>query len=319
MRVTGIVTLVATVLMCLGGIAQAQEYSIFEIQHTTDPDGNSPLVDQVVDCVGGIVVAKNPGYKGRVFLQDPARRRSWGGIVVKDWEDGELFDNVEIGDWVSLDNVGVEEYRGNTLLQYNKGWYPDVSFTVESQGNTLPRIVTVPMFKIPAPVYSPDDGGWYVENHRAERYESMRIRVWFVTVTDLDLGKADDCYNLQNWWGRNTWVTDYMNEDLEPPNLYHEYVILGQRFWTISGVFEQYTKLSSGWDYYQLCTLFTSDLVRRCGSSGLKVAPLSAELKMEAASTMRAEAAQTVLELQALDSEEATTAVVKEQLRAPKD
>ena len=45
-----------------------------------------------------------------------------------------------------------------------------------------------------------------------------------------------------------------MNDDLLPPALYLPQIVTGQNFCSVSGILEQYTKLSDGWDYYQLLT-----------------------------------------------------------------
>jgi hypothetical protein len=56
-----------------------------------------------------------------------------------------------------------------------------------------------------------------------------------------------------------------MNADVDPWG-YHPYVSRGQHFCAVAGTFEQYTKLSDGWDYYQLITMKTADLVI-CGDA----------------------------------------------------
>jgi hypothetical protein len=120
-------------------------------------------------------------------------------------------------------------------------------------------VLMVSVADIPAPLYDPNDDGWYVENHAAEKYESMRLLVRGVTVTEMDLGKAVDNYNLQDADDANCWASDYMNEEVEPSD-YHRFVSVGQHFCGVSGVFEQYTNYSTGWDYYQLLTLTSADL-----------------------------------------------------------
>ena len=42
---------------------QAQPYSIYDIQYTTNADGISDYVDMVLDCTGGIVIHKFDGWK----------------------------------------------------------------------------------------------------------------------------------------------------------------------------------------------------------------------------------------------------------------
>ncbi|HUU95683.1 MAG TPA: hypothetical protein VM487_08075 [Phycisphaerae bacterium] len=251
----------ATMIISLAALVAegaAQSLTIYEIQFTEDEDGDSYYNNTVVDCAGGICAGKYPGSRPRLILQDPNFPDGWGGIQVKDWTFGDLFDNVEIGDWVSLTNMLVEEFRGTTFLQWQTAYDP--GFTIVSQNNPLPPYLPVSVSDIPAPVYDPNDDGWYVENHDAEPYESMRLIVWDVTVTALDLGKEADNYNLEDANGNSCWVADYMNVDVPPGDKYHPFVSMGQHFCAVSGVFEQYTRLTYGWDYYQLVTLSSEDL-----------------------------------------------------------
>jgi hypothetical protein len=235
-----------------------QALSIYELQYTENDDGSSYYDGAVIDCAGGICVDRYPGSRPRLVLQDPNNPDGWGGIQVKDWTAGDLFDNVAIGDWVSLTNMLVEEFRGTTFLQWQTAYNP--GFTIVSQNNPLPAHLPVAVCDIPAPAYDPDDDGWYVENHDAEPYESMRLIVRDVTVTAMGLGKASDNYNLEDGAGDGCWATDYMNVDMPPEDDYHPFVSIGRHFCSVSGVFEQYTRLSYGWDYYQLVTLSSADL-----------------------------------------------------------
>ena len=235
---------------------RGQALSIYEIQsHTTDGDASVYDCD-VVDCTGGIVVAKFAGSRPRIVLQDPGYL-TYAAIQVKDWTVGDLFDYVHLGDWVSVSNVLVEEFRGGTFLEWQSTH--DSSFTIVSQDNPLPEPMLVSVSEIPAPLYDPIDDGWYVENHDAECYESMRLVVRDLTVTAKGLGKAVDNYNLQTPDEDDCWAADYMNNECEPSG-YHRFVTTGQHFCAVAGVFEQYTNLSNGWDYYQLITTKTVDL-----------------------------------------------------------
>lgn len=241
--------------------------TIYQIQSDTQ-DGDASMLDaEIVDCLGGVVVAKLETTRPRLILQDPDYPDGWGGIQVKDPGEVGAFDGVEVGDWVSLTNVQVEEFRGTTFLQ----WYADndPSLTVKSRSNPLPPPIEVSVGDIPAPLYEPNDpNGWYVENHDAEPYESMRLIVRDVVVTENGLGKGNppDNYRLQHDPndpnGASCWASDYSNTDIDPDpdNPYHPFVDVGRQFCGITGVFEQYTKLSTGWDYYQLITLSSADL-----------------------------------------------------------
>jgi hypothetical protein len=249
---------IAVVAAALARDAAAQALSIYEIQYTEDPNGVSPYDGSIVDCSGGICVAKCPGYRLRLILQDPNCPDGWGGIQVNDWMyPYDLFYEVQIGDWIEFTNLRVEEFRGTTVLQRESDNDPE--YTIVSHDNPLPPVAMVSVSDIPAPLYDPGDDAWYVENHDAERYESMRLLVRDITVTEMDLGKAVDNYNLEDADGADCWASDYLNEEVEPSD-YHRFVSVGQHFCGISGIFEQYTNYSTGWDYYQLLTLTSADL-----------------------------------------------------------
>ncbi|MBN1456434.1 MAG: hypothetical protein JW912_01110 [Sedimentisphaerales bacterium] len=249
--------------------------TIFDIQYSTDPDGSSPKNGEVIDCVGGVVVHKRIESKPRLILYDPIIRDvnvqgdagCWSAIQVKDWFYYGSFNDVAVGDWVEFYNVTVEEFRGTTFLQY---WLdnPDDSvpgFTIVSSNNSVPDPVKVNLNEITSPVE--DVGGpgdWYVNDHWAEKYESMRLEIKDVVITDMDNGKADDNYTLQSAAELNDpnfscWAADYMNVDKIGD--YHPYVEIGQHFCTVRGIFEQYTNLVEGWDYYQLLTTDTGDFL----------------------------------------------------------
>ena len=257
------ISIVVLALLSQAGYLMADDdpnLSIFDIQYTTDPTGDSPYAGRIVDCLGGIVTHKFAGYRPKLTLYDPCRPDCWGGIQVKDWiSPFDMFNSVQVGDWVSFENVLVEEYRGNTMLQYQIGYSPE--FTVVSTGNPMPMPLRVNLDEITSPREGPP-GDWYMEDHRAEKYEHLWLRVEKITVTRIDLGKADDNYVLQsfeypsdpNW---SCWAADYMNVDTIGD--YHPYVELGSRFCAIEGILEQYTKTSNGWDYYQLLTTTTDD------------------------------------------------------------
>jgi hypothetical protein len=248
MRPTAVIVGVSA-LMGTGDL-RAQPLTIYQIQsETVDGDATSHA-GTVVDCAGGVVVGKFRGYRPRIIIQDPAYPHEWGGIQVKDWiyESGTgewaLFDNVEIGDWVSLTNVLVEEFVGNTMLQYQV--YYDPGFVIESQGNPLPDPVLVNVADVLHPL----------DHDATERYEGMVVTLHDVHVGQMDLGKADDNYELVQG-GHVAWGTDYMNVDAGAP--YDPRIETGVNLSRITGVLEQYT--SGQWDYYQLCTRSAADVV----------------------------------------------------------
>lgn len=256
--VRGPVWLPAVVGLCVA--APAQPLSIHQIQYTTDPEGHSAYAGQVVDCAGGIVVAKFAGTRPRLVVQDPAYPDGWGGIQVKDWiYPYQMYNDAQVGDWITFTNLLVEEYRGTTTLQRQAAYNP--GYQIVSHGQPLPPARLIDVGAIAAPVYGihPVYGeGWYVADHGAEYLESMRVIVRGVEVTERDLGKAVDNYNLRGAGG-DCWASDYMNIDAKPA-VYHPFVVVGQHFCAVGGILEQYTYLQDGWDYYQLLTLATPDL-----------------------------------------------------------
>ena len=238
--------------------APGQVLTIRDVQYTVNSNGASDHDGEVIDCTGGIVVAKFAGYRPRLVLQVPNDPDGWGAIQAKDWiYPFDMFNTVQAGDWVEFTNMLVEEYVGTTFLQRQATYNP--TFTVVSQGNPLPPPILISVSDVPAPVYDPVLQGWYVDNHDAEPYESMRIIVRDVTVTAMDLGKAVDNYRLENAQGEACWAADYMNEDAYP-DVYHPFVSLGRHFCAVVGVFEQYTHLATRWDYYQLLPQTSADL-----------------------------------------------------------
>jgi hypothetical protein len=241
--------------------------SIYDLQYQSDPeDLNSPHVGEDVNCIGGIVIHKFPGSKPKVTLYDPAYSDGWGGIVVKDFTNDKIFyhaNDVNVGVWVSLKYTTVEEFNGNTQLKFES----KSRFNIESIGNALPEPISIEPNDIMAPLEQTSPEGWLVENHNAEKYEAMLVRVENVIVTDKDNGKASDNYTLQSSAYPNDpnfscWAADYMNEEVEEDD-YHRFVDLGRRFCSVTGIIEQYKGYKNyyEWDYYQLLTTATEDFL----------------------------------------------------------
>jgi len=235
---------------------QADALSIYEIQFTTDADGTSPQNGNIVDCTGGIVTHIRSGGRPRLIIQDPNYSDGWGAIQVKGWA-SDAFNNIVIGDWVSLTNVLVEENRGTTFLQYQTE--NDPNLTIVSRNNKVPRPLVVTIDEISAPSEGVDT--WVIPNKTAEKYESMLIKVTNVHISDAGYGKAFDNYVLTSNIDPSLtcWVSDYMNTDKEKGLIYHPYVEIGQNFCGVSGILEQYTGESEGifYDYYQSLTTNT--------------------------------------------------------------
>ena len=254
MKKTITISITAMVLLGMANGLLAEDLSIYDIQYTTNADGTSPEVGNIVDCSGGIVIHKYAGYSPKLTLYDPANPDGWGGLVVKDFTGTDAFSGVNVGDWLSFTNTLVEEEgsRGNTQLAYESG-----SDFIVGDNYPIPDAISVTCADIAAPVEGPV-GEWHVLDHNAEMYEAMYLQVEDVTVVDMGLGKADDIYALQDQTGQ-CWASDYMNIDAGGP--YHPLIETGNQLQSVSGILEQYTKLSSGWDYYQLLTTCNGDIV----------------------------------------------------------
>jgi hypothetical protein len=250
----------AVVFTALFGFTQminAEVLSIYDIQYTTDPAGASLYDGSVVNCTGGIVIHIRPGPPAKLTLYDPNHPDEWGGIMAKDPEGVGVFTDVNVGDWVSFYNFEVEDYRGTTFLQYYEE--NDPCYTIISRDNPLPVPLTVQVGQIKAPVEGEME--WVVEDHSAEKYEAMFLKVIDVNVGGKDYGKAQDNYILQsNREPNSCWASDYMNEDTGGYK-YHPLVQTGQRFCSVTGILEQYTgtKYSVFYDYYQLLTTSIND------------------------------------------------------------
>jgi hypothetical protein len=243
---------------------------IRDIQYTESPDGASLYNGKVVDCSGGIVVAKVAGGRPRLFLQDPNALDGWGAIQIKGWV-SDAFASVSVGDWVEIRQTFVEEYRGTTFLQY---WdkNPDGSqpvLTAVSRGHDLPRPLVVDVNEIQSPEYLPLEDAWVAADHQAERLESMLVQIRNVVVVGQGSGKAQDNYELQSFREPNNtgalcWASDYANQNRQKNDLYLPVIETGRRFRAVTGVVEQYTNLGEGFDYYQLLTLSEDCVVGLC-------------------------------------------------------
>ncbi|MGB3975376.1 MAG: hypothetical protein WBM02_01020 [bacterium] len=130
--------------------------SIYDIQYTTDPSGDSPYKDIYV-ITTGIVTAAKAGFN-TIFIQDGAG--PWNGIQVY---------GVSGSDYVEGDEVEitgkVTEYFGMTEIN------PVTDIDLLSQGNPLPAFAVITTNEV-----------------NQEQYEGVLCRVENVTVTDPNLG-----------------------------------------------------------------------------------------------------------------------------------
>ncbi len=155
-RKTGIAAL--ALLLILTTIAGAE--TIYEIQYTTDPSGDSPLVGQEV-TITGLVTAEGYAFGGAYYFVQDADP-PWSGIRVDDADRA-----VAQGDEVQVTGT-VAEVDGMTVIQ-------DVTaFEILSSGNDLYDPLVVNTAGLPA-----------------EAHEGCLMRVENVTVTDPGAGCAD--------------------------------------------------------------------------------------------------------------------------------
>jgi len=258
MKPMSLIVMIFVTMLGLVESVQARILSIYEIQYIVDANGVSLQNGQIIDCLGGIVTYKRAGGRPRLTLQDPNFPYGWGGIQVKDFIGGS-FDEFAVGDWVSLSNVLVEEFKGTTFLQFMSENKPGLA--IISRNNPLPKPLVVRVDEIAAPIEGLDQ--WAIANHNAEKYEGMLIKVVNISVRGIGYGKAFDNYILGSNTDPNSvcWASDYMNSDVA--GLYHPYIEIGQNFCGVTGFLEQYTSKSEGiyYDYYQLLTTKTDDFL----------------------------------------------------------
>ena len=141
--------------------AQPPVLTIYQVQRTDDPSGDSPYLGQVV-TVSGIVTALDPGPLNTLdgyFIEDPGAG-PWSGIYVAD----PSGNRPAVGDRVQVTGR-VAELTGLTAITELQ------EFTVLSNGNPLP------------PAYGVTTGGLAVVG---EPWESVLVAVHSVTVIDAN-------------------------------------------------------------------------------------------------------------------------------------
>ncbi len=238
----------AWALLGLGGgvlPGGAEAVTIHDLQFSTAEQGwKSAYEGQVVSLTGG-VVTHAIGF--RITLQDPSAGDAWAGVEIRAFENEAPLGVVRVGDRVDFHGLLVEEFRGGTIPQFKAA----SSFEIISSGNTLPDPVRVAL----ADVAKPPD------RERCERYEGMLVTVENVRVGQMDLGKAEDNYELSD--GVHTaWASDYYNIDLAVPPFPKYHVARGERYARVTGVFQEYSHAAEGWDYYQILPRGAADYER---------------------------------------------------------
>jgi hypothetical protein len=230
-----------------GGVhpARGGTLTIHDLQvSSAAQEWKSAYEGQVVSLTGG-VVTHTIGF--RITLQDPAAGDAWAGLEIRAYENEAPLGVVRVGDRVDFHDILVEEFRGGTIPQFKT--YS--SFEIISSGNPLPDPVRVSLADV---AYPPD-------RERCERYEGMLVTIENVRVGEMDLGKADDNYQLTD--GVHTvWGSDYYNLDLAVPPFPKYQVARGERYARVTGVLQEYAYPVEGWDYYQILPRGSADYER---------------------------------------------------------
>jgi hypothetical protein len=172
--------------------------TIYDIQYTEDPSGDSPLDGQIVN-VTGIVTATDyysSGNSNRFFISDPGGG-AWSGIFCFNYDY-----LVEIGDEVEF-TAEVDEYYGFTELKNLN------NLIIHSSGNPLPPPVEVSTHEIAT----------------EEAYEGCLVRISGVQVTTAP-------NNYGEWY-----VNDGSGACQIDDGIYSYGVVsVGDEFYTITGV-----------------------------------------------------------------------------------
>lgn len=131
----------------------AVDVTIYEIQYTTDPGGDSPYMDQEVTTTGIVTASNISGFADNFYISMP-EGGGWKGLYVYN-------SDIEpaIGDEVEVTGE-VQEYFGLTELSTGTG-------TIMSSGNALPDPTIVTTFALST----------------EEQYEGVLVQVQNVLVT----------------------------------------------------------------------------------------------------------------------------------------
>ncbi|MEA3444340.1 MAG: lamin tail domain-containing protein [Bacteroidota bacterium] len=162
--------------------------TIYDIQYTTDPSGDSPYDSQLIETSGTVTGLVPYGY----FIQDGIGM--WNGVYV--YDTGNL---PAIGDNITLVAEVAEYYNLTELKNLN-------SYTLNSSGNVLP----------PAVVVSTNDLA------TMEAYEGVLVQVVSATCTDPDMGYGE--WQLDD--GTGPCVVDDMIYTFSPDSA-HSYDVTG--------------------------------------------------------------------------------------------
>ncbi len=129
------------------------EVSIYDIQFTSDPSGDSPHVGETVSTSGVVTATHSSGY----FIQDGTG--AWNGIYVFD-----NFNEPALGDSVKI-TASVVEYFNMTQLATVSG------FSVEASGRPIPDAVVISTNAV-----------------NSEQYEGVLVKVQNATCNSTSAG-----------------------------------------------------------------------------------------------------------------------------------
>lgn len=231
----------------------------------------------VVSDVTGVVVMdlEHMDYHmGRVHIQDTSGQL-WGGIVLIDETDGaggygELVQQLEVGDLVTLHNVvyGPDSWTGNDVIYFQDASSYSITFDVG-----VPDAVEV----TPNQIFG-------ATGDVGEEYQSMRVTVKDVSISQMSIGNKGDVYEIVNQDGDVALAGDYANSEKLYSLIWwdtdcHHYTCpdtptaspgkpfynpisddgyggVGQHFASISGIIEKSVLTDS---YHQLLTVDSND------------------------------------------------------------
>ncbi|MCF7919323.1 MAG: T9SS type A sorting domain-containing protein [Candidatus Cloacimonetes bacterium] len=142
---------------------QILEASIYDIQFTEDPSGDSPYLGQIVE-VNGIVTGFGYNNNNYFFISSPAGG-AWNGLYIYQFDY-----EVAVGDDVTITGE-INEYYNFTELGFVE------SLVVNSSGNTLPDPVELTTAELAS----------------SEAYESVLVKVNDVAVTS-DVSEYGEAY-----------------------------------------------------------------------------------------------------------------------------
>ncbi|MBN1948111.1 MAG: hypothetical protein JW784_00045, partial [Candidatus Cloacimonetes bacterium] len=94
--------------LILAGLS-AVDVTIYEIQFTTSPSGDSPYAGQVVTTTGIVTGTGFAGYSDNFFISEPTGG-AWKGVYIYDADQ-----NVDLGDEIEITGT-VSEYFGLTEI-----------------------------------------------------------------------------------------------------------------------------------------------------------------------------------------------------------